>query len=105
MENEIKDNIIEAFHMKEFSISLDSNPTTGYSWVPIFDKSFLELRDRSFKRNDQKFGSPSKEVFKFYPIKNGNTTLTMIYKRAWEEKGIQKVTFIIKIKKNENLRE
>lgn len=97
MENEIKDNIIEAFHMKEFSITLDSNPTTGYSWVPLFDKSFLELRDRSFKRNSKKFGSSSKEVFKFCPIKNGNTTLTMIYKRVWEENEIQKVNFEIKI--------
>ena len=99
MENEIKDNIIEAFHMKEFLITLDSNPTTGYSWVPLFDKSFLELRDRSFKRNSKKFGSPSKEVFKFCPIKNGNTTLTMIYKRAWEENGILKLNFEIRIRR------
>ncbi len=97
MENEIKDNIIEAFYMKEFSILFDSNPSTGYSWVPLFDKSFLKLRDRSFKRNGKKFGSPSKEVFKFYPIKCGNTTLTMIYKRAWEENEIQKVNFEIRI--------
>ena len=94
----MKDNIIEAFFMKEFSITLDSNPTTGYSWVPIFDKGFLELRDRSFKRIGKKFGSSSKEVFKFYPIKCGNTTLTMIYKRAWEENGIQKVNFEIRIR-------
>jgi inhibitor of cysteine peptidase len=93
----MKNTIIEAFHMKEFTITLDSNPTTGYSWVPIFDKSFLKLRDRSFKRNVKKFGSPSKEVFKFYPIKCGNTTLTMIYKRAWEEKEVQKIVFEIKI--------
>ena len=93
----MKDNIIEAFLMKEFSMTLDSNPTTGYSWVPLFDKGFLELRDRSFKRNGKKFGSPSKEVFKFYPIKSGNTTLTMIYKRAWEENEIKKVYFEIKI--------
>ncbi|MFX0042979.1 MAG: protease inhibitor I42 family protein [Candidatus Hodarchaeota archaeon] len=95
----MKNTLIEAYHMKEFSISLDSNPTTGYSWVPIFDKSFLELRGRSFKRDDQKFGSPSKEVFKFYPIRRGNTTLKMIYKRSWEEKGVKKVYFEIKIKK------
>ena len=95
---EIKDNIIEAFLMKEFLIVLDSNPTTGYSWVPIFDNSFLELRDRSFKRNGKMFGSPSKEVFKFYPIKRGNTTITMIYKRAWEENEIKKVYFEIRIR-------
>ena len=47
--------------------------------------------------NAKKLGSSSKEVFKFYPIKCGNTTLTMIYKRVWEENGIQKVNFEIKI--------
>lgn len=93
----MKNTIIEVYYMKEFSISLDSNPTTGYSWVPLFDKSFLELRDRSFKRYTKKYGSPLKETFKFYPIKRGNTTITMIYKRAWKEKGIQQVVFEIRI--------
>ncbi len=98
MVNEIRDNIIEAFHMKEFLITLDSNPTTGYSWVPLFDKNFLELKERSIKMNTEKFGSSSKEIFKFNPIKCGTTTLTMIYKRVWEENGIKKVNFEIKIK-------
>ena len=97
MVNEIKDNRIEAFYMKEFSIILDSNPTTGYSWVPLFDKNFLELRDRSIKMNSKKFGSSSKEMFKFNPIKSGITNLTMIYKRVWEKNEIQKITFEIKI--------
>ncbi len=98
MVNEIRDNIIEAFHMKEFSITLDSNPTTGYSWVPLFDNNILELKERSIKMNTEKFGSSSKEMFKFKPIKCGTTTLTMIYKRVWEENGIKKVNFEIKIK-------
>jgi len=97
MKNEIKDDIIEAFYMKEFSIILDSNPTTGYSWVPLFDKNYLELRDRSIKMNSNMFGSSSKEIFKFNPIKCGITNLTMIYKREWEENEIQKVNFEIKI--------
>ncbi len=97
MVNEIRDNIIEAFLMKEFSITLDFNPSTGYSWVPLFDKSFLELRERTIKMNTKKFGSPSKELFKFNPIKCGNTTLIMIYKRVWEKNGIKKINFEIKI--------
>ncbi len=83
--------------MKEFSITLDSNPSTGYSWVPLFDNRFLELRDRYFKLNSKRIGSSSKEVFKFNPIKCGNTTLTMIYKRVWEENGIREVNFEITI--------
>jgi len=97
MVNESKDNIIEAFLMKEFSITLDSNPSTGYSWVPLFDKSFLELRERTIKMNTKKFGSSSKELFKFNPIKFGNTTLTMTYRRVWEKNGIKKINFEIKI--------
>ena len=97
MEKKRKDNIIEAFQMKEFSIILDSNPTTGYSWVPLFDKSFLELIDRSFKENSKRIGSPGKEVFKFNPIKRGSTTLIMIYKRVWKKNSIQKINYKIKI--------
>ena len=100
MENEIKNKIIITSCMKEFSITLDANPSTGYSWVPSFDTKFLELRDRSFTYNAEepkRIGSPTKEVFKFNPIKRGNTTLTMIYKRTWEENGIQKVNFEVKI--------
>jgi len=98
MVNEIKHNIIEAFLNKEFSIMLDSNPTTGYSWVALFDERFIELRERLIKVNSKKYGSPSKEIFRFYPIKRGNTTLTMIYKRAWEEHEIKKINFEIRIK-------
>jgi len=99
MVNKIKDDTIKAFYMKDFSITLDSNPSTGYSWVLSFDESFLELRDRSIKMNSKKFGSSSKEVFKFNPIKCGTTNLIMIYKREWEENEIQKVNFEIKISK------
>ncbi len=97
MVNETKHKLIETFHIKEFSVALNSNPSTGYSWVPSFDKSFLELRDQSVKMNTDKFGSPAKEIFKFYPIKRGTTTLIMIYKRVWEETEIQKINFEIKI--------
>ena len=104
MESEIKNTIIETSCMKEFSITLDSNPSTGYSWVSLFDTKFLELRDRSFESKDKeskRMGRWSKEVFTFNPIKHGNTTITMIYKRAWEENGIQTVNFNVKIKKKE----
>lgn len=102
MESEIKNTIIETSCRKEFSITLDSNPSTGYSWVSLFDTKFLELRDRSFESKDKeskRMGSPSKEVFTFNPIKHGNTTITMIYKRTWEENGIKTVNFDVIIKK------
>jgi len=102
MENEIKNSVIEATCMKEFSITLDANPSTGYSWVPSFDTKYLELRDRSFKPHDKeskRMGSSSKEVFTFTPIQRGNTTITLTYKREWEENGIQTANFEIKIKK------
>ncbi|MFX0177875.1 MAG: protease inhibitor I42 family protein [Candidatus Hodarchaeota archaeon] len=100
MENEIKDTILEVSYMKEFSITLDSNPSTGYTWVPLFDEKFLELTNRSIKSNSKepkRIGSSLKEAFKFKPIKCGITTLKMIYKRVWEEKEIKELDFKIKI--------
>lgn len=97
MDNKTKATVIEASYMKEFAITLDSNPTTGYSWVLLFDNKFLELRDRSFKMNSIRLESPGKEIFKFNPIKRSNTTLTMICKRTWEKHKIQKLNFEVRI--------
>lgn len=33
----------------EFTLSLESNPTTGYVWEATFDRAFLELKKRNSK--------------------------------------------------------
>jgi predicted secreted protein len=34
--------------VKEFTIKLESNPTTGYTWQPVFDEHAIKLISSGF---------------------------------------------------------
>jgi hypothetical protein len=38
-----QENIISTKKDQEFNLYLESNPTTGYEWIPIFNASIVEL--------------------------------------------------------------
>jgi len=80
------------------TISLISNPTTGYSWQPEFDAEFLKLVDKEFVIGSSDLvGAPGIEKFEFLTLKQGETMVTMIYKRPWEEKSIEERITLVKI--------
>lgn len=75
-----------------FTISLKSNPTTGYMWQPGFDSEFLELVDSKFvpdATDPPLVGAGGIETFEFLALKQGQTRVKMIYKRAWEDEHIE----------------
>lgn len=81
---------------KEFKLSLEANPTTGYTWEVEFGKDFLRLKEKIFEPYPSKaLGIGGKEEFIFIPIKTGETNIIMRYKRAWEEKAIDEKNFRI----------
>ncbi len=70
-----------------FDISLASNPTTGYEWdIKEWDYSVLELVDHKFEppEGENIVGGAGKEVWTFKGLKNGETTLRLIYWQSWE---------------------
>jgi inhibitor of cysteine peptidase len=70
---------------KSFRIVVDSNPSTGYSWTGVFDKSFLKLESSRYERPAQQIpGRGGKYVFVFLPLKSGETVIELQYKRPWE---------------------
>jgi inhibitor of cysteine peptidase len=73
---------------QEFKIALGSNPTTGYSWQPDYDNVVLELINKEYKADDksgqQIVGSGGTEYFTFKALKNGETKVTLTYRRPWE---------------------
>jgi len=82
-----------------FSISLDSNPTTGYSWQAAFDDSFLKLVDHSFDPDPSgAIGAGGKERFTFLPIRAGETTIRMSYRRPWESGSADERSFAVLIR-------
>jgi predicted secreted protein len=79
------ENMILAKLNKPFNITLDSNPTTGYTWTIDFDSQFLHKENDSYTPSRPGLiGSGGQQIFTFIPIRAGNTTVSAVYKRSWE---------------------
>jgi len=82
---------------KTFTISLESNPTTGYSWQAEFNTEFLELVNKEYVSESTLIGAGGTETFKFLALKQGQVEITMIYKRSWETEYADKKTYTMEI--------
>ena len=79
------------------TVTLCSNPTTGFEWesAQISDQTVLQQIDHKFVAPETKGdgppapGTPGKEVWTFKALKEGTSTISMEYSRPWEggEKG------------------
>ena len=79
------------------TISLISNPTTGYSWQPEFDSSFLKLVNTEFVPDSTNLGAQGMETFEFLMLKQGETKVKMLYKRPWENEVLDEHVTLIRI--------
>ncbi len=85
-----------------FSFSLDSNPTTGYMWSAHFNPEFLELVDTEYEPSSDLIGAGGIESFEFRALNVGDTEITMVYERSWEEGYIEKAIYNVHITKAES---
>ncbi len=92
------DEKIEVPVNESFTITLDSNPTTGYRWEVNYDEKFLELIFRKFHQLSGGIGSGGHEEFEFKGLTPCETEVEMIYKREWEEKSLKIKSFRVKVK-------
>ena len=90
---------VEVSLKEEIEISLDANPTTGYTWsISEIDTNFTkQISEVQYKANSNLIGSPGKQTFRFQTIASGKTALKLIYHRPWEKEVIPSDTFFIKI--------
>ena len=72
-----------------FKISLDSNPTTGYSWSAEVDPDFLKVKDDTYKSESNLLGAGGVQTIEFEALKTGQTKITMKYMRPWEKEAIK----------------
>lgn len=75
---------IEARVGEELVVDLISNPTTGYRWEARYDDEILELKGEKYERMSTRIGGGGRQVFIFVPLRVGDTTIHMCYKRSWE---------------------
>ncbi len=75
---------------EDFTITLDANPSTGYSWSlskPL-DKEVVTLVSNNYltpKTEKNKVGQGGKSVWKFKGAGAGKAVITLEYKRSWEK--------------------
>jgi inhibitor of cysteine peptidase len=84
---------------QEFVIALGSNPTTGYSWQESHEQTMLELLEKSYKEEAKEdlVGAGGIEYFRFKALKAGETEITLVYQRPFEEEIIDQKIFTVVI--------
>ena len=82
-------------------IALESNPTTGYSWEASYDETMLELVEETYEPGEYAeqgvVGAGGTELFRFKALESGEVEITMVYKRTWEEEGIDQKVFTVDV--------
>jgi inhibitor of cysteine peptidase len=86
--------------LKEFSVTLPSNPSTGYAWkVATYDRDFLQLQRRRYQKPAQPIpGAGGQEFFDFLPLKSGATTIVFHYQRPFEKQVGRELRHTVVIK-------
>lgn len=80
--------VIESAEGGEFAISLESNPTTGYSWEIASppDPEVVELLDAAYRPPETpRIGAGGRQVWTFRAAGSGETEIALEYLRPWEE--------------------
>ncbi len=71
-----------------FTVTLCSNPTTGFEWesAKISDQAVLQLLDQKFVSPEKTglVGAPGQEVLTLKALKKGTSSISMEYSRPWE---------------------
>ncbi len=73
---------------QNFTITLDSNQTTGFTWqlAQALDASLVQYvgKDYVAPTDTSLVGAPGEEVWQFQALKEGTTTIVLQYSQAWD---------------------
>ncbi len=85
--------------LKEFSVTLPANPSTGYGWkVATYNREFLQLLRRRYQKpTEPRPGAGGQELFDFLPLKSGTTTIVFHYQRPFENRLPEESHYMIVI--------
>jgi inhibitor of cysteine peptidase len=81
-------------------VSLEANPTTGYTWqVENIDVSLLnQLGEAQFQPESGAIGAGGTQTFHFRIVAKGETNLGLAYRRPWEQGVAPLKTFILHVR-------
>ncbi len=69
-------------------VTLEGNPTTGYSWEaaePLDEQVLRQAGEPEFKAESDLVGAGGVQVLRFEAVTAGQITLKLVYRRPWEE--------------------
>ena len=92
---------------KELTVTLGSNPTTGFGWsefAEISDETIVRQVSHQYVGKEYETppppGTSGEEVWVFQGLKKGTATIYMEYSRPWveEEIGVSTVSITVNIR-------
>jgi inhibitor of cysteine peptidase len=69
-------------------VTLEGNPTTGYSWEvaePLNEQVLRQVGEAEFKAESDRVGAGGVQILRFEAVNAGKTTLKLVYHRPWEK--------------------
>jgi inhibitor of cysteine peptidase len=91
---------IELEQGQTLAITLDSNPTTGFSWVQDNAQGsdvLVQIGEPEFNSRSNRLGSGGTETLRFRADRPGETTLTLTYRRPWEKDAKPAETYTLEV--------
>ena len=92
-------------HGKNLKITLNSNPSTGYTWeLKHYDTKFLKFNGKEYiKSKSGLIGSPGQERFNFtvlplQPLEIQHTKITLYHSRQWEHNTGEEINIIVNVR-------
>ena len=86
---------------EQFTISLESNPTTGYNWsvrIPEGGEKIMIISSEYAKSKSGKIGEGGEQLWRFKTIGTGEVKLELSYIRPWKKKEPSKtLMFNVKV--------
>lgn len=78
---------VEVASGDKVTITLEGNPTTGFSWeVDEINSAVAELAgEPDYKTDSKALGSGGVYTFTFKAVAAGTTNIRLVYHRSWEE--------------------
>jgi inhibitor of cysteine peptidase len=98
---EAKDNgrQIELEKGQTLAISLEGNPSTGYTWEMVESEGSIlrQVGEIEFKAESDLVGAPGTQTLRFEAVESGQTELELVYHRPWEKDVEPLETFTLQV--------
>jgi len=80
-------------------ITLEANPTTGYTWEMIEGEEQIlqQVGEIEFQPDSKLIGAPGIQTLRLEAVNVGQITLNLVYHRPWEENVDPLETFSIQV--------